>query len=188
MLALLSLLCWKFPSGFQVGLLKASYLLSWVQEAKNPPCFTRDYFKQIPFFLRFPEYPEAPGPARRWASLSPYKAGTWQFSREGLVSLDPWAADPYTCWVLVIEWVSFFPVATQARPWLHNPCCQSNPGRNKISFEPTQTIILPGKEEYSTRVNKFWELRLKRPRYHLEMFHFSLENQRPLNLYGLQIA
>lgn len=113
MLALLSLLCWKLPSGFQVGLLKASYLLSWVQEAKNPPCFTRDYFKQIPFFLRFPEYPEAPGPARRWTSLSPYKAGTWQFSREGLVSLDPWAADPYTCWVLVIEWVSFFPVATR---------------------------------------------------------------------------
>ena len=40
MLALLSLLCWKFPSGFQVELLKASYLLSWVQEAETPPCFT----------------------------------------------------------------------------------------------------------------------------------------------------
>lgn len=55
------------------------------------------------------------------------------------------------------DWVSFSPVATQARPWLRNPCCQSNLSRNKKTpFEPTQIIILPGKEEYSTRVNKFW--------------------------------
>lgn len=75
--------------------------------SREPTMFhLMDYFKQIPFFLRFPEYPEAPGPARRWTFLSPHEAGTWQFSWEGLMSLDPWTADPYTCWVLVIEYHS----------------------------------------------------------------------------------
>lgn len=113
------------------------------REAKNPPCFTRDYFKQIPFFLRFQNI------LRLLDLLGdelPYPPiGTWQFSREG--PCEPWSLSCRSLHMLGSgDWIGIIlPCGHQARPWLHNPCCQSNPGRNKISFEPKANYYIARK-------------------------------------------